>query len=662
MTDQSGERPATVCPRCAVGCHLARPADGPLADGVAGPANPEGRLCEQGVSAFDGLEDDRLTRPLVRRNGDHEPVAWATALEAVAERFGAILEADGPDALAFLGAPHSTTEENYLLGKLARLVGTNNVDNRARLCHADTARALSDRLGWPATTGGLEHLAAADVIVVAGANPAERQPVAFNGFVRPAVNDGATLVHVDPVGNRTTRLADVHLAPRPGTDALVFDLLSAHVLDAGGVDSSFVAERTRGAEAFAAALADRDPDRVARVAGVDRDEVARVGDHVAGADRVAALVGTGIEDDAGGGDAAGGATAAGTGSGSDGAAAPGALLDLLLLTGNFGRPGTGLYVLRGLVNEQGATDAGCVPDRLPGHQPVTDPAARARVESEWGRPPPAEPGLTATEMLAAFGDGIRGALVVGENPAVSKRESDWVRRRLAALDALVVLDVAPNRTTRHADVVLPAAAGVEKAGTVTSLDRRVQRLRPTAAPPGEARPDFAVLCDIGGRLVDDADQFAYPDVGAAFDELARVAPTHAGGSDAGGRRWPFDGDDVLYRDAFATADGRAPFRTPGPVAEPAEGDGLRLVTGGRTGEFAADAAAVLRMHPADAGERGLAGADAVAVAADDVAVTATVDPDEAVRRGTVYLPAPVADPLLRVGAETVTVEPASPAQ
>ncbi|WP_313694666.1 molybdopterin oxidoreductase family protein [Halorarum halobium] len=664
--------PPTVCPGCAVGCRL-EPGEDSRARGVVGAANPNGRLCRTGIDAFD-VGDERLVRPRVRHDGDLRAVSWETAYDRAIAGLEAVLAAHGPDGLAFLGAPHSTNEENYLLGKLARTLGTNNVDNRARLCHVSTARALRERVGWPATTNGLADLGEADLLIVAGANPAERQPVAFDGFVRPAVADGTTLVHVDPVGNRTTRLADVHLAPRPGTDATAFDLLNAHLLDGGdAVDEAFVAERTRGYDRFAASVADLDREAAVSATGVDESTIARVAELVADADRVAALSGTGIEggteevdgtDHVDGADPVDGADEVDA---RNGATAAGSLLDLLLVTGNVGRRGTGLFVLRGLVNEQGATDAGCVPDRLPGHRPVTDPDARDRIEAAWGVAPPATPGKTATELLSAFGDGVHGALVVGENPAVSKRDPDWIGRRLDALDALVVLEVAPSATTRHADVLLPAAAGVEKTGTVTNLERRVQRLRRTSGPPGDARTDFTVLRDLGRRLFPTDGYFEYADVSAVFDELSRVAPTHQGLSyadiDAEGRRWPFEDDDgVLYRESFETPDGRAAFGTAGPVPEVGPADGLHLIAGGRASEFPDEDAGgnrPLRMHPADAADRGVDAGEPVVVSAGAVAVETVVALDERGRRGTVHLPAAAADPLLRGGTSTVAVEPTS---
>lgn len=634
---------STVCPLCAVGCRL-QSGHGARAVGVSGPANPKGRLCRKGVNALDVDADERLTQPLLRDGGELRPASWEDAYERVVDGIEATIDRHGPDALAFFGAPHCTNEENYLLGKLARTLGTNNVDNRARLCHAASTRALETRVGWPASTNGLAELMDADVLVVAGANPAERQPIAFNSFVRPAVNDGATLVHVDPVGNATTRLADLHVTPHPGADAVVFDLLSARLLDSDDVDRGFVRDRTRGFESFAATLRSLDHTEAVATAGVDGTRVDRLVEHIATAEGVAALVGTGVE--------------------GDGPSAPDALLDLLLLTGNVGRPEAGLYVLRGLANEQGATDAGCVPDRLPGHQRVTATRARERLSEVWGVTPPTEPGKNAREMLAASGEDVHAAIAVGENPAISKFDPEWTDDRLDALDQLVVLDPFLSETASNADVVLPAAAGIEKRGTVTNLERRVQRLSPTKTPPGSARTDFEILRDLGGRLLPDADAFAGETVADAFDELTRVAPTYRGLSftelGSSGRQWPADAGSTLYRDAFETDDGRAVFsggRSRGAVDSVS---GLSLVTGGRVGESqgtTSEAECVLRIHPEDARERDIEGGDRVAIANEQQTIEATVELDDDVRSGTVYLPARAADPLLRRGSSAVTVTP-----
>ncbi|MFC6765236.1 molybdopterin oxidoreductase family protein [Natrinema soli] len=645
MPDQTPDDSKTICPLCGVGCRLKPGVDETHARGVAGSANPNGRLCRKGISAFDSTDDDRLTNPLIRQNGDLQSVSWATAYDHIVERFEAILDTYGSDALAFLGAPHCTNEENYLLQKLARMLGTNNVDNRARLCHVSTTRILTDRIGWPATTNSLAELLDADVIIVAGANPAERQPIAFNSFIRPAVNEGATLVHIDPVGNRTTRLADRHVKPRPGMDALVFDLLSSKIVaNETGVDRTFVDNRTRGFDRFETSITDIKYGETLSVSGVAEESIEAVSDYLTDADRVAALVGTGIERSSGE------------------TKAPEALLNLLLLTGNIGCHGAGLYVLRGLANEQGATDAGCVPDRLPGHQPVTDPRARARIASEWGIDPPSSPGKTAKELLASFGSDVHGALAVGENPAISKRDPDWVRQRLNALDVLVVVDLVPNETTRHADVVLPASTGTEKAGTFTNLERRIQRIQRTRTPPEQARSDFTILTDLGMQLTERPNEFEYSRVSEVFDELSRVAPTHAGlsHSEIGrvGCQWPLDDDGFLYRETFETVDGRAQFGSVQPLVERGPDNGFRLVTGGRKSNSHNDkytADRTLRINPTDADERGITADEGIVVSSEDISIQTTAKHDDSIRQGTVYLPADVADPFLRREAATVSL-------
>ncbi|GGM62757.1 molybdopterin oxidoreductase family protein [Halarchaeum rubridurum] len=634
-SDRTEPTGTTVCPLCAVGCHLA-PADGADADGrargVAGPANPNGRLCAKGANAFESVADpDRLTEPLVREDGELVPTDWESALGRAADGLRDVAAAHGPDALAFLGAPHCSNEENYLLQKLARAVGTNTVDNRARLCHDNAAAALAERFGYPASTLGMDELAESDLVLVVGANPAIQQPVAFNAFVR---GGDADVVHVDPRANETTRAADAHLAPRPGTDALFFHAVAAELLARDAVAESFVAERTTGSDAYRESLADVDAVRAAAATDVPAGDVRDLAERLAAADGVAIIAGTGVEAD-------GGATAR-------------ALCDLLCLTGNVGRRGAGFALFRGLNNEQGATDVGCRPDELPGHADVTDPAARERVADVWGFDVPAEPGLNEKEALAVFGDAIHGALVVGENPAISKRDADWTAERLDALDALVVVDVYETETTAHADVVLPAAVGVEKTGTVTNLDRRVQALAAVADPPGDARPDFETLCDLGTRLVGDG--FDYDDPREAFDELRDVSPVHA--DVAVGERW---GDD--YRERFATPDGRAAFA---PVETDVEvaADGLALVVGSRAGGFGAtDATADDRLHlnPADADALGLADGDAVIVHGDGARLETALTVEDGLREGVAYLHADVADPLVRAGTASVEVTPASDA-
>lgn len=636
------DHPETVCPRCAVGCSLEYDADAERAVGVEGaPVNPDGRLCPKGINAYDGVEEGRLTRPLVRVDGDLEPASWADAYDRIESGVATIRERYGGEALAFLGAPRCTNEENYLFQKLARVLGTNTVDNRARSCHSTTVSAMTDRLGSPGMTNSLRDLAEADAFLVVGANPAAQQPIAFNSYVRPAVNDGATLIHVDPRANRTTRTADVHLAPRPGTDALLVSLLAATVLDEGLVDESFVAERTSGFESYADRLRDVDVPAMAARTGVDLERIRDAARAFGRADRAAVVTGTGVEGD------------------DREAVGPDALLNLLLLTGNLGRRGTGMNPLRGLVNEQGANDTGARPTTLPGYRDVTNPDERAAVADVWGVEPPGTPGLAELDAIRAFGDEVRGAWVLGENPAVSKMADHRVARRLESLDLLVVQDVSWSETTAHADVVLPASVWAEKAGTVTNLDRQVQSLAPSRSPPGDARVDRRVLQEVGARVSDVPSSFEYDDPGRVFEEMTDVNPLYAGmtyaGVEDGGQRWPFPADaergrQVLHADAFESGDRRAEFDPTVLDAfdHPADADdgALGLLTRNRINEGDADRSVgdggqerACWLNPADARTRDVADGETVVVAQDGTSTRAVVQVTDDVRRGTVFLDA-----------------------
>jgi formate dehydrogenase major subunit len=465
MTD----RATTICPRCAVGCSLAYDDATGRATGREGPITGDGRLCPKGIAAFDDLDEHRLRTPLVREDGSLREVTWEVAYDRVVESFARVRRERGPDALAFLGSPHCTNEENYLFQRIARLLGTNNVDNRARICHESAASAMRERLGSSAMTNTQADLADADAFLVVGANPAARQPIAFESSVRPAVNDGAALIHVDPRETETGRLADYHLPARPGTDALLLSAMAAAVIEAGTTDESFRERRTSGYAEYADHLADLDVPAAVQTCGVDVGQFREAVDAFASADRGAAIAGTGIEAE-----------------NHDGTAAADALLNLLLLTGNVGRQGTGMNLFRGLNNEQGAGDAGCQPSRLPGRTRLDDPAARDRIEREWGVEPPTEPGRDELELVRAFGEDVAAAWVFGENPAITRLDEEAVHRGMEALDCLVVQDTVPTETVERADVVLPASAWAEKEGTVTSMDRMIQRVRADRTPPASS--------------------------------------------------------------------------------------------------------------------------------------------------------------------------------
>lgn len=635
---QTPDSTASICPFCSVGCTLAYNSDAGRATGRPGAANPNGRLCSKGIRAFDPIDrDDRLTTPLVREEGALRPATWPEALSRATSGILGVRERHGADALAFLGAPHCTNEENFLFAKIARLLGTNNVDNRARICHAAAAAAMRDRLGCDAMTNTLEDLPDADAFLVIGANPAERQPVAFNTAIRPAVNAGATLIHVDPRGNDTTRLADYHLAPRPGSDPAVLSGLAAVIIEENLVDETFIEHRTMGFDAFRTALGEGDTDAFAAAAGVDPGELRTVARAFAEPARAAAVCGTGIES-----------------AGHDRTDAPDALLNLLMLTGNLGRRGTGMNLFRGLNNEQGAVDMGSRPFTLPGGVPVADEAGRARIKAEWDTDPPTIPGRSELDLVRGFGEDVHAAWVFGENPAVSTLDVA-VESRLATLDTLVVQDVFHTETVAHADVVLPASAWAEKAGTVTNLDRQVQRMHATTEPPRDARRDLRILCDLGRRLT--GTTFDYDGPRSVFAEITRVTPSYGGmtmdGLEAGGQRWPMPAgsDDpvgVLHQERFASGALQAPF-VPIPVPSPTVGKtGLVLISGRSVGEFAGvfdTGGDTIQIHPTDAADREIGNGDEVVITRGDQSGTATADVTDDVRPGCVFCHSALADHL-----------------
>jgi formate dehydrogenase major subunit len=641
----------SVCPFCGVGCSVQYAGDG-RSRGAKGPVNSEGEICPKGAAAFDVVvHEDRLTEPLVRESGGLVTATWTEALTRTVEELDRIVSDHGPDAVQFFASSNCTNEENYVLQKLARMLGTNNVDNCARLCHSSTVAAMKSRFGAGAMTNTLDDVAETDCLLVTGANPAEQHPVIFRSYLLPALRDGATMVHVDPRATATTEAADVHLPVRPGYDIQLLNAIGAVLVEEDLVDHEFVEERTTGFEAFERHLADVDVEASAAEAGVDPGDLRAAARAYGDADAAAAITGMGMSQH------------------HCGTSNVHALLNLALLTGNVGKPGAGVNPLRGQNNVQGAGDVGALPSVLPGYEPVTDADARERIAAVWGVEPPAEPGLTEVAATHRFGEEVRAAVVFGENPAVTEPNANAVAEAFDALDFCVVIDLFETETTAHADVVLPGSSWAEKEGTVTNTDRRVMRMWPNADLPGEARRDLDVLCSLGRRLVD-VDAFEYADAEAVFEELTGVTPIYEGmsydGIGEGYQRWPYpanatEGVGVLHVDAFANGETTAPL-VPVDAVPPADdlsGDQLVLTTGRVMEHFNSGALTrrserlmrmrsedALQMHPDDAETRGLADGDVVRVhnGRGEVTVSLEVTPD--VRPGTVFCTFHYADPLI----------------
>jgi formate dehydrogenase major subunit len=605
----------TTCGYCGVGCALeAVSVDGRVTAVLPnreGPVN-RGHACVKGRFAHSFLHaPDRLTQPLIRRDGTLTPVTWHEALERIAIGFSKALHNGGPDSIAAICSSRATNEENYLIQKFMRtVIGTNNVDNCARLCHAPTAAGLTASFGLAGGTDSFDDIEQADCFLVVGANPVEAHPVVGARLLHLALR-GAKLVVADPRTVGLARYADLHLRPRPGTNVALFHGIAHVMLAENLIDEEFLRTRAAGLAELTEMLGQYPPDEAAAITGVPAADIVAAARIYGSARRPAIVYGLGVTEHL---------------HGTDGVRT---LANLAILRGAVGTDhGLGIFPLRGQNNVQGASDMGALPDVLPGYHKVTDPDARARAEGVWGTSVPAHPGMRIPEMFTEARAGRLQALwIIGEDVCHTDPDSNRVRAALDACPLVVSQDLFLSETSRHADIVLPAAAWLEKDGTFVNFDRRFQRVRPAVRPPGQARTDFDIVHAIAAALCAD---LGCPTPAAALDECARTSPHFAGLSHGrldreGAIAWPCPhpdqpGQDKLYTKQFATPDGRAhlaaaPWLPPGEHPDGAYP--LILITGRRlthyntgsmtrrTANLALDPVDLLDVHPDDAARHGL---------------------------------------------------------
>ncbi|MGA1599848.1 MAG: formate dehydrogenase subunit alpha [bacterium] len=525
-TSQADRTVPSVCPYCGVGCQLEyRVRENRIFEvqGRSGPAN-RSRLCVKGRYGFDYVHHpQRLTRPLIRREGvpktpelvapeDFSRVfreaSWEEALEQAATGFRQILKAQGPSALAGFGCAKGSNEEAYLVQKLIRTgFGTNNVDHCTRLCHASSVAALLEGIGSGAVSNPFNDAEEAEVILVVGSNTTANHPVAAT-FFKNAAKAGKTLVLIDPRRIDMARHATFSLQFHPGTDVALFNALMHVVVEEGLCNNAFIRERTEGFEALRENLKDYSPERMAPVCGVPADTLRQVARRYATARSSIIFWGMGVSQHIHGTDNAR------------------CLIALALMTGQIGRPGTGLHPLRGQNNVQGASDMGLIPMVFPDYQRVDNPKARQFFEELWGSKLDPRPGLTVVEIAEAAHQGeISGIYIMGENPAMSDPNLNHTRAGLARLKHLVVQDIFPTETAGFADVILPATAFPEKDGTFTNTNRQVQLGRQALAPPGEARPDWWIIQELAQRL---GLEWSYSGPEEVFAEIRKATPSMAG--------------------------------------------------------------------------------------------------------------------------------------
>ena len=569
----------SLCPYCGVGCQVTYEVlDNKVvyAQGRNGPAN-KNRLCVKGRFGFDYIHHPhRLTKPLVRldnmpkhANDQVDPAnpwthfreaSWDEALDRAAGGLSRVRSEHGPRALAGFGSAKGSNEEAYLFQKLVRTgFGSNNVDHCTRLCHASSVAALMEGLNSGAVSAPFMAALDAEVIIIIGANPAANHPVAAT-FIKNAVRqNGAKLIIMDPRHQQLSRYAYKHLAFKPGADVALLNAMLHTIITEGLTDAQYIAGYTEGYEELKQRIQDFPPEKMEAVCGIPAATIREVARMYATARTSLIFWGMGISQHVHGTDNSR------------------CLIALALVTGQIGRPGTGLHPLRGQNNVQGASDAGLIPMVLPDYQSVENPAIREHFETYWNSPIDPVRGLTVVEIMNAIHVGtIRGMYVEGENPAMSDPDLNHARGALAKLEHLVVQDLFLTETAFHADVVLPASAFAEKSGTFTNTDRRVQIANPVLEPPGEARQDLMIIQAIAQRM---GLPWNYAGPAEVFTEMAQVMPSFANITwdrvvREGAVTYPVDapdvpGNEIIFYAGFPTASGRAKI-VPANVMPPDE--------------------------------------------------------------------------------------------
>jgi len=665
---QAAERQVeSLCPYCGVGCQLSYHVQGDRivrVEGRNGPAN-QGRLCVKGRYGFDyAHHPHRLTKPLIRRadappkRGDmalapqdalqwFREASWDEALDLAAGRLRAIRDTRGGTALAGFGSAKGSNEEAYLFQKLVRTgFGSHNVDHCTRLCHASSVVALLEGIGSGAVSNPVMDVTQAEVVLLIGANPAVNHPVAAS-WIKNAVKNGTKLIVADPRRSDLSRLAHRFLQFQPDTDVALLNALLHIIVEEDLVDHEFVNRRTEDYAALRDNLRAYSPEAMAPICGVDAATLREVARLFATSRASMILWGMGISQHVHGTDNAR------------------CLIALSLVTGQIGRPGTGLHPLRGQNNVQGASDAGLIPMFLPDYQSVADPAVRARFEAAWSLPAgtlSAQPGLTVVEVMRAIAAGeVRGMYIMGENPAMSDPDANHARESLAALEHLVVQDIFLTETAALADVVLPASAFPEKTGSFTNTDRLVQIGRAAIAPPGDARLDLWIIQEMARRL-----GLPWPeqDVGAVFDEMRHTMPSIAGitwqrlqqehAVTYPCRREGDAGEPVVFTHDFPRAGGRARFVPADIIPADERPDAqypLVLITGRQlehwhTGSMtrrsgvldAIEPDPVAMIHPLDLQAIGAAPGEVVTIRSRRGEVALFARADDSSPRGAVFVP------------------------
>ena len=546
------EKTRTTCTYCGTGCNYFLNVKDNKVVSISptfdAPVNDKGSLCVKGRFGYEHIHHkDRITTPLIRKNGKLEEASWDEAISLIAEKFTEIKKKHGPDSLGFLSSSRCTNEENYIFQKLARMMGTNNVDNCARVCHSASVSGLAACYGSGAATNSFDQIRDTDLLLVIGANPYEAHPI-VGLKIKDAIKNGTQLIVGDPRKTQLAEKADVWLNLIPGTNIALLNGIIHVILKEGLEDKEFIKKRTEGFEALKKGVKKYTPEYVSGITGVAKDRIIEAAKMYAKADKAMIIYSLGMTEH------------------TTGTYNVMSLGNLATVTGHLGRSNVGINPTRGQNNVQGACDMGALPNKYVGYQSVDDEKSQKKFEKAWKTKLDNKLGLTCTEMDVEMNKGkLKGYYIFGEDPAMTNANVNFVKAGLKKLDFLVVQDILPTETTELAHVVLPGSSHAEKDGTFTNGERRIQLIR-KAIEPLCGKADWETICMVAKAL--GIKNMEYESPSEIWDELASVAPMFAGVShercNPDGIQWPcpskdHPGTQIMYEEKFNRPNGKAKF-------------------------------------------------------------------------------------------------------
>ncbi len=547
----------TICAYCGVGCNLSLYRDKDnnivMAKGADNTLVNDGKTCVKGRFGYEYVNSqERLTKPLIRENGKFRQVSWEEAIQYISRKLLEIKGEYGPDSIGVLGSSRCTNEDNYVIQKLARaVIGTNNVDNCARLCHSSTVAGLKMALGAGAATNSIDDIKDADVMFIIGSNMTETHPVIAQIVKKHQKEDGAKIIVCDPRKMDIAKIADIFIQHNPGTDVELLNAIMKVIIDMNLIDEKFINEHTAGFEKFKEELKDFSLDRASKITGVDKKLIEMAAKMYGSAKNATIFYTMGITQHT---------------TGTDNVLN---VANLALITGNLGREGAGINPLRGQANVQGACDLGALPNVFPGYQSVTDKSVREKFEHAWAAKLPENIGLPVSKFgKAALNGSLKAVYIMGENPLMSEPDINKVREGFEKLDFIVVQDIFLSETAQIADVVLPAAAAYEKDGTFTNTERRVQLVRAAKEKPKGAKFDWEIISEVAAAM---GYPMYYKNSAKIMEEAASLTPSYAGihhyRLEKQGIQWPCKNDNdpgtkILHRNGyFNKPDGKGVIHT-----------------------------------------------------------------------------------------------------